>query len=72
VIHDVVSPYGNIDHIVLNAQGGIFLIETKAHGGRVSVVDGRLLVNGHDPEGLHCSGTEEYLLAERHDEEAPE
>lgn len=50
VIHDVSSPYGNIDHIVLNSQGGVFLIETKAHGGRVSVIEGRLLVNGKDPE----------------------
>jgi hypothetical protein len=50
VIHDVVSPYGNIDHIVISKQNGIFLLETKAHGGRVSVNDGRLLVNGHDPE----------------------
>lgn len=28
----------------------LFLIETKAHGGKVSVVEGRLLVNGHEPE----------------------
>jgi hypothetical protein len=26
------------------------LIETKAHGGKVSVVEGSLLVNGHEPE----------------------
>jgi hypothetical protein len=26
------------------------VLETKAHGGRVTVKDGRLLVNGHDPE----------------------
>lgn len=25
-------------------------METKAHGGRVSVTNGQLLVNGHDPE----------------------
>jgi hypothetical protein len=50
VLHDVPSPFGNIDHIVLSKQGGIFLLETKAHGGKVSVTDGRLLVNGHDPE----------------------
>jgi hypothetical protein len=50
VIHDVVSPYGNIDHIVISQQNGIFLIETKAHGGKVSVVEGRLLVNGREPE----------------------
>jgi len=50
VLHDVPSPYGNIDHIVISKRSGVFLIETKAHGGRVSVVEGRLLVNGHDPE----------------------
>jgi hypothetical protein len=50
VIHDVISPYGNIDHVVIGKQNGVFLIETKAHGGRVSAVDGRLLVNGHEPE----------------------
>jgi hypothetical protein len=50
VIHDVVSPYGNIDHIVISKQNGIFLLETKAHGGRVSVNSGHLLINGHDPE----------------------
>jgi hypothetical protein len=50
VIHDVASPFGNIDHIVIGRESGIFLIETKAHGGRVSIQEGRLLVNGHDPE----------------------
>ncbi len=50
VLHDVPSPYGNIDHIVISRQSGIFLIETKAHGGRVSIVEGQLLVNGHVPE----------------------
>jgi hypothetical protein len=50
VIHDVPSPYGNVDHIVIGKESGVFLIETKAHGGRVSVVNGRLLVNGQEPE----------------------
>jgi hypothetical protein len=50
VIHDVPSPYGNVDHIVIGKENGVFLIETKAHGGRVSVANGRLLVNGHEPE----------------------
>lgn len=50
VIHDVESPYGNMDHIVICKQSGIFLLETKAHGGRVSVNNGHLLVNGRDPE----------------------
>jgi hypothetical protein len=50
VMHDVPSPYGNIDHIVINRRGAVYLLETKAHGGRVSVANGRLLVNGHEPE----------------------
>ncbi|MDQ7859962.1 MAG: nuclease-related domain-containing protein [Armatimonadota bacterium] len=50
VIHDITSPYGNIDHIVISKQAGVFLVETKAHGGRVSIANGRLLVNGHEPE----------------------
>ena len=50
VIHDIDSPYGNIDHIVISKHNGVFLIETKAHGGRVSAVTERLLVNGHEPE----------------------
>jgi hypothetical protein len=49
-IHDVRSPYGNIDHVVISKRGGVFLVETKAHGGRVSVSGGQLLVNGHEPE----------------------
>src|SRR5262245_27846690 len=50
VSHDIASPYGNIDHLVISRQNGVFLIETKAHGGRVSVANGHLLVNGHEPE----------------------
>ena len=48
--HDVPCPYGNIDHIVIGRYCGIVLIETKAHGGRVGVENGVLLVNGHLPE----------------------
>ncbi len=50
VLHDVESRYGNIDHLVISQQGGVFLIETKAHGGKVTAESGKLLVNGHDPE----------------------
>jgi hypothetical protein len=50
VLHDIESPYGNIDHIVISKQAGLSLIETKAHGGRVSVNNGHLLVNGQKPE----------------------
>jgi hypothetical protein len=50
VLHDIESPYGNIDHIVLSKSGGVFLIETKAHGGKVWVEGDELLVNGKSPE----------------------
>jgi hypothetical protein len=50
VLHDVPSPNGNIDHIVLSKANGVFLIETKAHGGNVAADDSRLLVNGKSPE----------------------
>lgn len=50
VIHDVTSPYGNIDHIVIGHHTGIFLIETKAHGGKVDLSNGELLLNGKSPE----------------------
>lgn len=49
-LHDIRSPYGNIDHIVLVQQSGIYLLETKAHGGKVEVLDNCLLVNGKLPE----------------------
>ncbi|MGQ9850611.1 MAG: nuclease-related domain-containing protein [Aggregatilineaceae bacterium] len=49
-LHDIPSPYGNIDHVVISRRSGVFLIETKAHGGRVSTVNGQLLINGHQPE----------------------
>lgn len=50
VFHDLSSPYGNIDHLVLSKRTGLFLIETKAHGGRVNVVNGELQVNQRPPE----------------------
>lgn len=50
VFHDVPCAYGNIDHIVLSKQNGIFLIETKSHGGRVKIIDTGLLVNGQPLE----------------------
>ncbi len=50
VMNDVASPYGNVDHIVISRIGGVFLIETKAHGGKVSIRDGYVLVNGRTPE----------------------
>jgi hypothetical protein len=50
IVDDVESPFGNIDHVVISKQSGVFLIETKSHGGKVSITNGRVLVNGHEPE----------------------
>jgi hypothetical protein len=51
ILNDIDSAYGNIDHLVISRDGGIILLETKAHGGRVEQgTDGSLLVNGHAPE----------------------
>jgi hypothetical protein len=50
VFHDLPSPYGNIDHFVVSKETNLFLIETKAHGGRVSGVKGDLQVNQRPPE----------------------
>ncbi|MCL4251359.1 MAG: NERD domain-containing protein [Anaerolineae bacterium] len=50
VLHDIECKFGNIDHMVISKTGACFLIETKAHGGRVKIADGRILVNGHEPE----------------------
>jgi hypothetical protein len=50
VLNDILSPYGNIDHIVIGTNSGVFLLETKAHGGRVEILLDGLLVNGKPPE----------------------
>jgi hypothetical protein len=50
VLHDIESPYGNIDHIVIGEHNGIFLIETKSHHGKVEVSEGSVSINGKPPE----------------------
>jgi hypothetical protein len=50
ILHDIPNPYGNIDHIVLGKQNGVFLLETKSHSGRAEVVEDHLLINGKPPE----------------------
>ena len=49
VINDIATPYGNIDHVVLSQAGGVFLIETKSHRGKVEMHDDVLTLNGHPP-----------------------
>lgn len=50
ILNDINSPYGNIDHIIISKLNGIFLIETKAHGGTVTMDGETLLVNKKLPE----------------------
>ncbi len=50
VIHDVTADYGNIDHVVIGKDGNVFMIETKSHGGKVTIQNDHVLVNGHPPE----------------------
>jgi len=50
VYHDVVSPYGNIDHVVLGDNDQVFLIETKAHHGEVTYNGSNLLIDNKMPE----------------------
>jgi len=49
VWHDVMTRYGNIDHIVLAKNGTLFMIETKANSGTVDASAGTLLLNGRHP-----------------------
>jgi len=50
VFHDVKSQYGNIDHVVVNKEGAIFLIETKSHHGTVTSNGNSLFINNKLPE----------------------
>lgn len=49
VWHDVMTRYGNIDHIVLARNGTLFMIETKANSGTVDASQGILLLNSRRP-----------------------
>jgi hypothetical protein len=46
VYHDVVTPFGNIDHVVLSPRSGLLVIETKAHSGTIAFVGSSLVRNG--------------------------
>lgn len=49
VLHDLVIGLGNIDHVVVG-PGGIYTIETKSHGGKITLNKGQLRLNGRTPE----------------------
>jgi len=50
VFHDVDTGHGDIDHILLSKEHGVFVIETKSHFGEVTVRNGALLINGQPSE----------------------
>ena len=50
IINDVPCPYGNIDHVVISREGGVFAIETKSTHGTIDSTGDSLLVNGSVPE----------------------
>jgi len=46
ILHDIMSAYGNIDHVIIRQDGAVFSIETKSHRGRVTEHNGELCRNG--------------------------
>jgi hypothetical protein len=50
VFHDIDTGNGDIDHVLISPEGGVFLLETKAHGGRVSFDGDNILINEKPPE----------------------
>jgi hypothetical protein len=50
VMHDVDTGYGDIDHILLSRDYGVFVLETKSHFGEVTIHNGTLLIGGQQPE----------------------
>lgn len=51
VMHDLPGTYGNRDHVAIAPSGKIFLLDTKAPGGRITVEAGVLSVRWfEDPD----------------------
>jgi len=46
VLNDIRSPTGNVDHLVIARNGGVYIIETKSQTGTVDVQGDELLLNG--------------------------
>ena len=57
LLHDVDTGYGDIDHIILSKEHGVFLIETKSHHGDVTASNGKLFINNQLPEKDFISQT---------------
>lgn len=57
LFHDIELPgLGNVDHAALGLHG-FFCIETKSHGGKVVAKNGKLLLNGREPNKDFVSQT---------------
>jgi len=54
VLHDITFGHGNIDHVVIG-PGGVFAVETKSYGGRISL-------DGLDPKILGQAYAEKKTL----------
>ena len=67
VINDIETTFGNIDHVIIKRDAGIFLIETKSHYGKVSVQENTIYINDHLPEKDFISQTMKntYWLRDR-------
>jgi hypothetical protein len=50
VFHDIDTGHGDVDHIVISREHGIFVIETKSHVGKVTIQNDILLIDGKPPE----------------------
>jgi hypothetical protein len=65
VFHDIAFTGFNIDHVVIG-PGGIFLVETKSHKGKVDAKGDTLLLNGKEPPKnfLNQTWSQTYQLKE--------
>src|SRR5438067_1549889 len=46
VLHEVAARYGNIEHLIVRADGAVFLIETEFEEGRITQNQGKLMLDG--------------------------
>ena len=61
--HDLAFTGFNIDHVVIGTSG-IFLVETKSHGGKVTAEGNKLLLNGNptDKDFINQTWSQTYQL----------
>ena len=61
--HDLAFTGFNIDHVVIGTSG-IFLVETKSHGGKVTAEGDKLLLNGNptDKDFINQTWSQTYQL----------